>query len=154
MNIIETESEEIRMTKYFVIVNRKYLVKVEATSNGGAEHVILDNIYGTESSLAFGLDEMHIDTYKWAFEECETISYDELMKKGNNLLAAHHEAHNERINEKWEIEKEIKKIKDTLAAAEEALNEAVQEVKRFEIKYPAVGTDYTPKEKIEALKTA
>ena len=142
------------MNNYFVIVNRKYLVKVNSTSNGGAEHVILDNIYGVESALAFGIDEMHIDSYKWAFEECETVSYDELVKKGNNRLAAQHETHNELIEEKWEIEKEIKRLKEKLAAEEAALDVAEQEVKQFEIKYPAVGRDYMPKEKIAALKTA
>lgn len=68
--------------KYVVIVNQKYLVSVEANTHGGAEHKILDNVYyGVETCQAFKIEEMATDTFKALAENCETISYDEMVKR-------------------------------------------------------------------------
>lgn len=68
--------------KFLVIVNQKYLVTVEANTHGGAEHKILDNIhYGIETCQAFTIAEMVTDTFKAMVENCETISYDEMVKR-------------------------------------------------------------------------
>lgn len=67
--------------KYVVIVNQKYLVSVEANTHGGAEHKILDDIhYGVETCQAFTIEEMRTDTFKALVENCETISYAEMVK--------------------------------------------------------------------------
>lgn len=69
--------------KFMVMVNRKYLVMVEAQTAGGAEHVILDNVYyGVETCQAFSLKEMATEFFRSCAEECETVSYEELMEKG------------------------------------------------------------------------
>lgn len=69
--------------KYVVIVNQKYLVSVEANTHGGAEHKILDNVYyGVKTCQAFTIEEMSTDTFKALAENCETISYDEMLEKG------------------------------------------------------------------------
>lgn len=69
--------------KFVVVVNQKYLVSVEANTHGGAEHKILDNVhYGVETCLAFKIEEMATETFRALAENCETISYDEMLKKG------------------------------------------------------------------------
>ena len=69
--------------KYLVVVNRKYIVSVEANSAGGAEHKILDGIhYGIETCQAFSPAETGTDMFKWFLETSETISMDELMERG------------------------------------------------------------------------
>ena len=68
--------------KYIVVVNQKYLVSVEANTHGGAEHKILDNIYyGVETCQAFAIEEMATDTFRALAENCETISYDEMLNR-------------------------------------------------------------------------
>lgn len=67
--------------KYMVVVNRKFIVTVEAGSNGGAEHRILDNMDGIQGAQAFKMDELYTETFKWYASTCETISYDELTSK-------------------------------------------------------------------------
>jgi hypothetical protein len=90
--------------KFIVIVNQKYLVTVEANTHGGAEHVILDTVYyGIKTCQAFTVDEIVTDTFKALAENCETISYAEMLEKSklyketlNNLEQAKRVAEKEK----------------------------------------------------------
>lgn len=68
------------MGKYFVVVNQKYIVKVESTSAGGAEHVILDGFNGIRGAQAFGKNELTTDLFAHYVETCDTVSLGELAK--------------------------------------------------------------------------
>ena len=76
------------MEKYIVIVNRKYLVSVEAGSRGGAEHRCLDLGYGIEYAQAFSRDDIRTEFFRDAAIECETISFAELVSKSEAYKAA------------------------------------------------------------------
>lgn len=76
------------MTTFMVVVNRKYIVKVEAETNGGAEHKILDNYNGTMYAQAFNHKELMTETFVHFFETCQTISLNELETIANNYDAA------------------------------------------------------------------
>lgn len=76
------------MAKYMVMVNRKFMISVEAESACGAEHVILDqfadsiNRHGSiTSAQAFGKDDMKTSTFLECMMNCETISLNELDRK-------------------------------------------------------------------------
>ena len=67
--------------KFMVMVNNKFMVSVEATSNAAAEHKILDDIYdGMQSALAFDKESMKTDHFRGCLMACETISFNELKK--------------------------------------------------------------------------
>ena len=66
--------------KYLVVVNQKYIVSVESTSAGGAEHVILDNMDGIEGAQAFDSKAIKTETFEWYMENCETVSYETLRQ--------------------------------------------------------------------------
>lgn len=68
--------------KYFVIVNQKYLVTVDADTAGGAEHKILDDIYyGIKGCQAFNTKELKTDAFRDMVENCSTISFNELLEQ-------------------------------------------------------------------------
>jgi len=102
--------------KYFVVVNQKYIVNVESTSSGGAEHVILDNIKHSKSAMAFSIMEIQTDTFQGWLKDCETISYDELKRKDNHAIAKGMERINSYIQEsEWiqeRIDNELKEIEE------------------------------------------
>jgi hypothetical protein len=75
------------MNKYFVVVNQKYIVSVESSSNAGAEHEILDNIKRTKSALAFGQEEINTATFFDYLTTCTTVSFEELKRKDNEATA-------------------------------------------------------------------
>lgn len=76
------------MTKYLVVVNQKYIVKVEAESAGGAEHVVLDNFDGIQYAQAFTAKELTTSTFEYYFDTCSTISLDELKRISDDYVAA------------------------------------------------------------------
>ena len=76
------------MEKYIVIVNRKYLVSVEAGSRGGAEHRCLDLIYGIETAQAFSRADLRTEFFRDNAIECDTISFAELVTKSEAYKAA------------------------------------------------------------------
>ena len=95
--------------KFMVVVNQKYLVSVEANTHGGAEHKILDNIYcGIETCLAFTIEETATDIFKTLVENCETISYTEMLEKSK----VYKETLNNLEHAKRVAEKEQAQIKD------------------------------------------
>ena len=76
------------MEKYIVIVNRKYLVSVEAASHGGAEHRCLDLVYGIETAQAFSRNDLRTEFFRDNAIECETISFSELKEKSEAYKAS------------------------------------------------------------------
>lgn len=95
--------------KYVVIVNQKYLVSVEANTHGGAEHKILDNIYyGIETCQAFKLEEMVTDVFKALAQNCETISYAEMLQKSKLYKETLDNIESDKIT----LEKNITEIKN------------------------------------------
>lgn len=80
------------MQNFMVMVNRKYMVRVQAESACAAEHKILDGIYvGIQTALAFNREDMKGDYFQNCMMDCETISYAELDKHAYNL--AHIQKH-------------------------------------------------------------
>ena len=123
--------------KFMVIVNghstgtyekvANKMVAVEATSNGGAEHVLLDNFKYAESALAFD-PVKESEAYAWAYEECEIISKDEYAKLENWITAQAMARHNNELREMDKIDEEIKDLKEQLAMIQAQI-EAAEEGK-------------------------
>lgn len=107
--------------KYMVVVNRKYIVAVEANSACSAEHKILDTMDGVQGAQAFTGKELSTDTFQWYFENGLTVSYDEIVK----IFAKYTEACTElgkRIEEEADKKLEVERLKEQLRKAEEDLN--------------------------------
>lgn len=87
------------MQNFMVMVNRKFMVKVQAESACAAEHKILDGIYvGIQTALAFDREDMKGDYFQNCLMDCETISYAELDGYANNLAHIQKHAGEERAN--------------------------------------------------------
>ena len=73
---------------FFVNVNNQFLVKIDAHTNGGAEHAILDNIKGAQTALAYSADaeQMSGDMFQSALIHCEFVSLDELQQRLTRLF--------------------------------------------------------------------
>lgn len=65
--------------KYYVQVNRHFMVTVEAGSALSAEHIFLD-LDGVQYSNAFDNEGRKTDTFRGALLDCDTISREELEK--------------------------------------------------------------------------
>lgn len=110
---------------YFVQVNGLYMVKVEAFTNGGAEHMILDNIPGTQSALAFDAEAMKTDYFMECFASAEVVSQSELA----NLFSTREhriEEHKQACAAVALASIKVEDARQALADAEEALKEAVK----------------------------
>lgn len=153
---------------FFVIVNakansnpspdslRNLIVPVESTSNGGAEHVMLDNFRFVTTALSFDPVKESKD-YGWAYESCKVISQDEYRAKENRVLAKMMSAHNERIDEIDEAKKEAESLKEQIEQLQLellAVNDDIQEKQKaldhFDKKYQ-LQSGYYPIEKINDL---
>lgn len=73
--------------KYFVQVNRKFLVSLDAESALRAEHVCLD-LDGIWGAHAFDDEGRKTETFRGALLDCETISLTELVKMSNEYKQA------------------------------------------------------------------
>lgn len=117
--------------KYAVItkINKvDYLVIVEAESNSGAEHIILDKgvctscEYSVEASQAFDKKDMKTEFFiSWALE-CKTVSLEEIniiITKRNDEITARENARKEIRR----IEKEMKALTEALESAKKVLAE-------------------------------
>lgn len=138
------------MKNFFVVVNRKYMVMVQAETNGGAEHKILDNISCAESSLAFDPVE-ESQHYGWAFAECQVMSFEELIQKDRRTVGERIERYNELLSTADEIQAEVKSLEEKLEAAKADWKEAKEEAEAYRRKFN-LKPGYTAREKIEALK--
>jgi hypothetical protein len=117
------------MEKYIVIVNRKYLISVEAGSHGGAEHLCLDLVYGIDTAQAFSRDDLRTEFFRDAAIECETISFSELVAKSEAYKA--HIDRAAECNYKRGINAsraaELRRELEALAAADQALRDEIVE---------------------------
>jgi len=155
------------LEKYFVVVDHKYMVTVVSTSNGGAEHVILDNITYAKSALAFGMEDLSTETFRNYLISCQTISYDELKKQDNQLKAKGMERINmfydeakliqEQIDIKYaqisEYEKGIELLKVYISSHENELETINKERREFVNKVNLVD-EYVSRETIDELLAA
>lgn len=86
------------LMRYFVVVNQKFIVAVDSTSNGGAEHVVLDRFDGVVGAQAFGPKDVRTETFAHFMATCDTVSIDELetmMARYDSVKARLVEAENE-----------------------------------------------------------
>lgn len=111
------------MTTFMVVVNQKYIVKVEAETDGGAEHKVLDNYTGVLYAQAFNKNELNTDTFKHFFETCEPISLRELGQIAKDYSEAWDavreamETVNEQERKVRDLENELKMAKSNLEIA-------------------------------------
>lgn len=128
------------MAKFMVVVNghstgkndrvQNLIVPVEAGSNGGAEHVLLDNFKYVETALAFD-PVKESEAYAWAYETCDIVSIDEYRRKENWITAQAMNEHNrqldsirDKIADENEIAAKIEQLQEDL--------ESVRELRRME----------------------
>lgn len=121
------------MEKYIVIVNRKYLVSVEANTNGGAEHKCLDLHYGIKTAQAFSLYDLRTECFRDMAIECETISFAELSAKSDTFRRAVEyetevrKAIKDNLNQIEELNREVALIEDNNALLKINLNESIED---------------------------
>lgn len=141
--------------KYLVYVNSRYMVSVEAESNLGAEHKVLDNIPGATTALSFDNETMKTDTFIGCMMGSETISYNELLNKQNAKLADVYEHYNTLLDKEGEIERAIQELEARLHSARGELTEAMEERESFAKamrKHCVYLQGYTSREKIAELR--
>lgn len=87
------------MQNFMVMVNRKYMVNVQAESACAAEHKILDGIYvGIQTALAFSRGDMKGDYFQNCLMDCETVSFAELDMRAHSLASIQKHAGKVRAN--------------------------------------------------------
>lgn len=125
------------MEKYIVIVNQKYLVSVEASSHGGAEHRCLDLVYGIETAQAFSRDDLRTEFFRDNAILCETLSFAELVSKSNAYEAAikYESEVRENLektrNEMAELQRKLEQLKNGEQALHDHLMESIDERKKI-----------------------
>ena len=118
--------------KYMVMVNQKYMVTVEANSLCGAEHVILDNIDGIEGAQAFDAKGMATQFFADMMQNCETVSYSELLE----ISARYTEAC-----------REMGKLKETLSDMESEITRLYNLIDDLRCKQEEVGSKVYEKQR-------
>lgn len=121
--------------KYIVEVNAKYLVSIEAETQLGAEHKVLeyDGIWG---ALAFDNDAMKTETFRGVCLSCETISMKELeamseeYKASYIALANAQDALTQVNAEIADLEERLAKMKATKANIQKDVVAAYAQVKK------------------------
>lgn len=114
------------MKKFMVTINNKYIVTVEATSNGGAEHIILDNVKNAKSALAFDVEagETKWDMFQTALSMMEVISLEELKRKDREVQSKKMAAMNELAEARFYYEQNVRQLEERLAMAKIELETA------------------------------
>lgn len=121
----KAESVKVSFMKkmFYVIVKLcnacEYVLTVEAESNVGAEHIILDkgycgiHDYTVQAAQAFSLSELNTDCFTSALRFCRTTNMDEITKiiKNLNMFMKEKDTKEKR---KAEIEKQIKALQKEL----------------------------------------
>lgn len=112
------------MKKWLVIVNKKWLVSVEADTNGWAENLALDAVGGNNSTaLAFDPEtEGHLETYRTLAAKCDTIRYGELCNMRNCKVAMELEQMNRYVKAFDAALAAMKRCEKDLAEAHEWLS--------------------------------
>lgn len=113
--------------KYLVVVNQKYIVSVESTSAGGAEHVVLDSMGGIEGAQAFGPEDIKTDLFGHYLLTCETTSLDQLAKTAEAYDMAW-QGYNLSLDKVAELTKHISALTGELAYAKSNVRCAQDEV--------------------------
>ena len=122
------------MKKFMVTVNNKYIVAVQSTSNGGAEHIVLDNVKNATSALAFDIEagETQWEMFQNALSIMEVISIDELRQKDRDAQRRKMLAMNELAEERSYYEQEIKRIEEQLVRTKSELETTNLNIKEAE----------------------
>ena len=74
--------------KYFVQVNNKMMVSIEAESALRAEHAFLDTMDGIQYATAYDTEMMKTDAFRGAMLGCSTMSLDELAQLSGDYTKA------------------------------------------------------------------
>lgn len=108
---------------YYVIVklcnSYEYVLTVDAESNAGAEHIILDkgycgiHDYTVQAAQAFALSELNTDCFTTALRFCRTTTLNEITSIINSLNLVMKEK-DTKEKRKAEIEKQIKALQKEL----------------------------------------
>lgn len=122
------------MKKFMVTVNNKYIVMVESTSNGGAEHIVLDNVKNAKSALAFDIEagETQWELFQTALKDMEVISIDELKQKDSDAQRRKMLSMNELAEEQLYYQNEIKRLEEQLARTKSELETTNLNIKEAE----------------------
>ena len=117
-----------------VAVNNKYIVAVESTSNGGAEHIVLDNVKNAKSALAYDIEagETQWEMFQTALKNMEVISIEELKQKDKEAQRRKMLAMNELAEERLYYEQEIKRLEEQLAKTKGELETTNLNIKEVE----------------------
>ena len=147
------------MKRFMVVVNHKYIVTVEAETNGGAEHRILDNIRHSQSVQSFDIAEKETDTelFRDFFNTCETVSLEELKRKDREAMKAEHIHLNDLFDvitglkgEIYECKQQIEGLEFHIKYAEEEIATVTQQRKEFARKY-RLDDKYFSESQLEAI---
>ena len=124
------------MRKFMVVVNNKYIVAVESTSNGGAEHVVLDNTKNSKSALAYDIEagETKWDMFQSALQNLEVVSFEDLKLKDRKAEVKKMKYMNELMEEEMFYKSEIKRLEEKLQNAKQDLQDAQQRITETERK--------------------
>lgn len=109
--------------KHFVMVNGKFMVSLEAESCSMAEHLILDNIPGTQSALAFDAESMLTETFRGCLLSCEMISHHSLAARFADRRGAN-EAYKKACADFALADLKLQEAREAVKAAEEAYTKA------------------------------
>lgn len=111
------------MSKFFVIVNQKYVVSVEAQTSGGAEHVILDLLPldntlckfggGITSCQAFSERDMKTECFVEMVKDCNTVSLSEFVNMCETFKK-HVKEFNSYLDEVIAVNKKISHLEDEI----------------------------------------
>lgn len=114
------------MIKYSVVVNQKYIVKVEANSQLGAEQIVLDLHGGIATAQAFDQEGMKTDTFEYFLNNCDFCSFKEIEQKTDEWYKITKEW-NKTLDESISLETRIKQMKEEI---EELQKELLQKKRR------------------------
>lgn len=78
------------MQKFMVIVNNRFVLLIEAQTNGGAEHKVFDACHNIdiESCQAFGMSELGTEFFQAMVAGCEIKSLSDLTAICNKIKEA------------------------------------------------------------------
>lgn len=133
MPITETCDSLDLLQPFMVMVNRKFMVKVEALSAYGAEHKILDDIYtGIQTAMAFSKEDMKGEYFINCMLDCQTISYEQLQSYAKNLETVKYMAENLRESVRT-VDEEIQELRNRIEMLENDRREYVCKLECLQI---------------------
>lgn len=131
--------ESIRKNNYMVMVNGKFMVKVQHDGSAcDAEHEIFDNFDGIQASQAFAWDDMETEFFRDNLMMCEFITMDDLKKMSDEYetnwkkVVKTKEATVTACHEVERLQKELENAKKALDDALVAQNNAYLHAMHFQ----------------------